>query len=399
MVSSPASRRLSGLDAARGVALFGMMSTHIFPLYLPGTAEPSWAALLFSGRASALFAVVAGIGLALLTGGHFQHRAQRLGGDRRGIAVRALIIAAVGLVLGGVETNIAIILFHYGFLFLLALPFVGLRLPALAAWAGGWILLSPVAAFLLRPWTEGTVDPPSLGENPIWEHLAEQPLTLLADVSVTGYYPAVQWLSYLLVGLVIGRLDLSGLRAQLGLLLGGAGAAFAAKAASGYLLGAGGGLSALLETPDGTRYPLEAMLPVNLGRIDTTSSWWWLAVSTPHSGTTFDLLSTAGTAAAVTGACLLATRRFPSALLPLSAPGAMTLTLYSLHICVMSWVDQQVPVPDPAPVFWFQVVAAVALGLLFHRINSRGPLELLTSGASQAARGGLRPVPDQGRKS
>ena len=399
MVSFPASRRLSGLDAARGIALFGMMSTHIFPLYLPGTADPSWAALLFSGRASALFAVVAGIGLALLTGGHVRHRAQQLAGDRRGIAVRALIIASVGLILGGVETNIAIILFHYGVLFLLALPFVGLRLPVLAAWAAGWIVLSPVAAFLLRPWIEGTVDPPSLGENPIWEHFAELPVTLLADVMVTGYYPAVQWLSYLLVGLVIGRLDLAGLRAQLGLLLGGAAAAFAAKAASAHLLGAGGGLAALLQTPDGGRYPLEAMLQVSVGRIDTTQSWWWLAVSTPHSGTPFDLLHTAGTAAAVTGACLLVTRRFRSLLLPLSAPGAMTLTLYSLHICVMSWVDQQVPVPDPVPVFWFQVVAAVALGLLFHRINSRGPLELLTSGASQAARGGLRPAPKQGRSS
>jgi hypothetical protein len=376
-----------------------MMSTHIFPLYLPGTAEPSWVALLFTGRSSALFAVVAGIGLALLTGGKAPHRAQRLAGDRRGIAVRALIIAAVGLVLGGVETNIAIILFHYGVLFLFALPFVGLRLPVLAAWAAGWILLSPVAAFLLRPWVQGTVDPPSLGENPLWEHFADQPLTLLADVLLTGYYPALQWLSYLLVGLVIGRLDLAGLRAQLGLLLGGAAAAVAAKAASGYLLGTGGGLAALLQTPEGSRYPLEAMLQVGLGRIDTTGSWWWLAVSTPHSGTPFDLLHTAGTAAAVTGVCLLATRRFPPLLLPLSAPGAMTLTLYSLHICVMSWVDQQEPVPDPVPVFWVQVAAAVALGVLFHRINSRGPLELLTSGASQAARGGLRPAPHEGRGS
>lgn len=60
MQTTPA-RRLTGIDAARGVALFGMMSTHIFPLYVPGTVEASTTALLFSGRASGLFAVVAGI--------------------------------------------------------------------------------------------------------------------------------------------------------------------------------------------------------------------------------------------------------------------------------------------------------------------------------------------------
>ncbi|MHA7263363.1 heparan-alpha-glucosaminide N-acetyltransferase domain-containing protein [Arthrobacter sp. TMN-37] len=396
MVSSPAVRRLTGLDAARGIALFGMMSTHIFPLYIPGTADASWIALVFSGRASALFAVVAGIGLALLTGGKAPHRALALSRDRRGIAVRAAVIATVGLVLGGVETNIAIILFHYGILFLLALPFLGLRLPVIAAWAAGWLLLSPVAAFLLRPWVERTVVPPSLGENPIWEHFLE-PATLAADIFLTGYYPALQWLGFLLIGVAIGRLDLSRLPAQVGLILGGAAAAVAAKAASRYLLGPGGGLAALLRTPDGARYPLEAMLQVDVGGLDQTGSWWWLAISTPHSGTPFDLVHAAGTAAAVTGACLLLTRRYRQLLLPLSAPGAMTLTLYSLHICVMSWVDQQEPVLEPAPVFWFQAVGAVALGILFQRINARGPLELIASGASQAARSGPHPAPRRDR--
>ncbi len=397
MVSSPAVRRLTGLDAARGIALLGMMSTHIFPLYVPGTADPSWVALLFTGRASALFAVVAGIGLALLTGGSAPHRAGVLGRDRRGIAVRALIIASVGLVLGGVETNIAIILFHYGILFLLALPFLGLRLPVLAAWAAGWLLLSPVAAFLLRPWIEGTLDPPSLDGNPVWEHFLE-PAVLLVDIFVTGYYPALQWLSYLLIGVVIGRLDLARLGVQAALILGGAAAAVAAKAASGYLLGPAGGLDALLQTPDGARYPLEAMLQVGIGGLNSTGSWWWLAVSTPHSGTPFDLLHTAGTAAAVTGTCLLITRRYRQLLLPLSAPGAMTLTLYSLHICVMSWVDQQEPVLEPAPVFWFQALGAMALGILFHRIHARGPLELIASGAAQAARSGGHPATRQDRR-
>jgi hypothetical protein len=100
----------------------------------------------------------------------------------------------------------------------------------------------------------------------------------------------------------------------------------------------------------------------------------------------------AGSAAAVVGLCLLLTRRFPAALLPLSAPGAMTLTLYSLHVCIMSWADQLDPLPEPMQLFWLQVVGAVAIGILFQRVGSRGPLELITSGAGTAARAGRTDV-------
>ncbi|WP_247828666.1 heparan-alpha-glucosaminide N-acetyltransferase domain-containing protein [Arthrobacter antioxidans] len=387
MHTTSAPRRLTGIDAARGVALFGMMSTHILPLYAPGTTDATWTALLFSGRASGLFAVVAGIGLALLTGGHVPHRDRTLSADRTGIAVRALVIALIGLVLGGVETNIAIILVHYGVLFLLALPFVGLRLRALAAWTAGWLLVAPVVAYLLRPLVTAAVDPPSVGGNPVFEHFLV-PTTLAADLFLTGYYPVLQWLGFILVGLMIGRLDLSRLGVQLGLLGAGVLAAAGARLLSAQLLGPGGGLAALLATPDGSRYPLEAMLDVGLAGVDQSGSWWWLAVSAPHSGTTLDLVHVAGSAAAVVAVCLLLTRRFPQALLPLSAPGAMTLTLYALHICVMSWADKLVPLPDPLLVFWLQVAAAIAIGILFQRVRSRGPLELLASGAANAARDG-----------
>lgn len=377
--------RLSGIDAARGIALFGMMSTHVFPLYVEGTAEASWIGATFSGRSSALFALVAGIGLALLSGGSRMHDRPGISRDRRGIAARAVVIAMVGLMLGGLETNIAVILFHYGILFLMALPFVGMPLRRLCWWAAGWTLLSPVAAFLLRPWVEASVNPSDIGGNPALEHFA-QPLSLLADILVTGYYPALQWLSYLLLGMLIGRLNLRSLPVQAGLLFVGVGLAGLAKFISAFLLGPLGGLAVLLETPQGQRFDLEAMLPVSLTGIDQTGTWWWLAVSAPHSGTPLDLMHTAGTAAAVVGLCLLATRKLQWLLLPLSAAGAMTLSLYSLHIWIMSIVDQQDVPLDPAPVYWAQAAVFVAVGLLLRKLNARGPLEYVAAGASDVAR-------------
>ncbi|GAB3549243.1 heparan-alpha-glucosaminide N-acetyltransferase domain-containing protein [Arthrobacter tumbae] len=377
--------RLSGIDAARGIALFGMMSTHVFPLYVEGTSEASWIGATFSGRSSALFALVAGIGLALLSGGSRMHDRAGISRDRRGIAARAVVISMVGLMLGGLETNIAVILFHYGILFLMALPFIGMPLRRLCWWAAGWTLLSPVAAFLLRPWVGTNINPSDLDGNPALEHFV-QPVTLLADILVTGYYPALQWLSYLLLGMLIGRLNLRSFGVQAGLLVAGVGLAGLSKFVSASLLGPLGGLAVLLETPQGRRYDIEAMLPVSLTGIDQTGTWWWLAVSAPHSGTPLDLMHTAGTAAAVVGLCLLVTRRLQWLLLPLSAPGAMTLTLYSLHIWIMSIVDQQEVPLDPAPVYWAQAAVFIAVGLLLRKLGARGPLEYVAAGASDVAR-------------
>ncbi len=60
--------RLRGVDVARAVALIGMMGTHLLPEYdAHGRLTPwFWFA---AGRSSALFALLAGVGLALATGG------------------------------------------------------------------------------------------------------------------------------------------------------------------------------------------------------------------------------------------------------------------------------------------------------------------------------------------
>ena len=197
----------------------------------------------------------------------------------------------------------------------------------------------------------------------------------------------LQWLSYILVGLVIGRLALTSLPVQVGLLAAGVFAAVAAKFTSYYLLGELGGFDVLAVTESGQRWPLARMMEVNLSSVEQTGSWWWLALAGPHSNTTLDMLHTAGTAAAVLGICLLLTRARPHLLLPLSAAGAMTLTLYSLHVWIMTMVDQQTPPLEPMPVYWIQVAIFVVLAILFQRIDARGPLELVTSGASRLARG------------
>jgi hypothetical protein len=369
-----------------------MMATHLLPTFESDAAlTPTWIGLTVSGRAAALFAVLAGIGLALSTGKQRPLEGSALSAARRGIALRALVIAVVGLALGGLDVNVAVILVHYAALFLCILPFMGLRLKALCAWAAGWILASPVIAFLLRPWLMAADPPLQLNHNPGWEDLST-PGQLLGDLFLTGYYPVFQWIAYLLVGLILGRLALSAAVVPVLLLAGGTAVAAFAKVLGTAAMEEWGGrpaLQALLTDPN---YPLDSLLQVNLAGVRQEGSWWWLAGSAPHSGTTLDLLHTSGVAAAVVGLCLLIGRLGQwldlDLLLPLRGAGAMTLTLYTAHVCVVASFHLK-----PLPAGWTEdgmyvahAALAVLIGMVFAVLKWRGPLEWLGHAANQVGR-------------
>jgi len=390
--SSSAADRLRGIDAARGLALLGMMATHLLPTFESNAdLTPTWIGLTFSGRAAALFAVLAGIGLALSTGKQVPAEGARLGAARRGIALRAAVIAVVGLTLGGLEVNLAIILVHYAVLFLCVLPFLGLKPKALCAWAAGWILVSPVFAYLLRPWLLASNPPLKLGHNPSWEDLST-PGQLVGDLFLTGYYPVVQWISYLLVGLLIGRLPLTKALVPWLLLAGGTVLAFFTKSLGVAAMESWGGRAALEDVLNAPTYPLDSVLQVNLTGVPQEGSWWWLASAAPHSGTTLDLAHTSAVAAAVVGACLLLGRLADwldlDLLLPLRGAGAMTLTLYTVHVWVVSGFYLK-PLPEgwtEDGMYFAHAATAVIVGMVFVLLKWRGPLEWLGHGANQLGR-------------
>ncbi len=136
----PSVRRLVGLDVARCLALLGMVATHVLQgRDADGSLSPAqW---LAGGRASALFAVLAGLSLVLMA------RTT----DRAGLAVRALLVALLGLALGELPSGLAVILTYYGLLFLLGLAFLSLRARPLALLSAGWVVVAPMCSHLLRP--------------------------------------------------------------------------------------------------------------------------------------------------------------------------------------------------------------------------------------------------------
>jgi uncharacterized membrane protein len=383
-------RRLLGVDAARGVALIGMMSVHINPAVSPD-GETTTSYLIASGRSAALFAVLAGVGLALASGGRTPRRGRPLAAAMAATLARAVVLALVGLLLGAFDSGLAIILVYYGLLFVVAVPFLGLGPRALFVLAATAAVVTPVISQLLRP----SLPQPSHG-NPVVESLAD-PVGLFTELALTGYYPVLTWSAYILAGLALGRLALGEVRTATWVMLGGAILAVTAWTASWLLLNRAGGMEVLEAAGAGASpiagRPLDIALTTSFYGTTPTTSWWWLAVVAPHSGAPFDLLHTIGTACFVLGAMLLLARVARPVAWPLAAIGSMTFTLYSLHVVLISTV-----MPDTIPnaLLW-HVLVALAIAVPWRSLVGRGPLEALAArmadGAAEALRGDQRLPP------
>lgn len=363
----PSTARIVGFDVARCLALVGMMLTHVLD---PGTPILQ----LTSGRSSALFAVLAGVSLALMSGRTTPVTGAARGLLRRRIAVRAVVVSLIGLVLGGLDSGVAVILVVYGVLFLLALPFLGLRARALAAWGIGWILLSPVAMMALLP-----VLPETTYRVPGPMSIAD-PVALVSELLVTGYYPAIVWLGYVLVGMALGRIDLLDVGRQILLLATGLLLAALGFLLSGLVLGSPGIRDRLSENydrpPPWGRGGLESVLQAGLyGTPPRDGSWWWLGVWAPHSSTIADKLHTTGTALAVIAVCLLLTSWFGAgvrrAWTILAGAGAIPLTAYTIHVVMVSVHNRD---PDLLGLS-LQLPIVLGLGAVLAALRLRGPLE------------------------
>lgn len=117
---------MRGLDAARGLAVVGMFAAHAGNPGLWG--EESSALLGFAqGRSSILFAVVAGISLAMMTGGPLPPQGEDLRTARLRIGTRAAALLLVSGVVSILPSAVAVILSSYALWFVLAIPFLLMR--------------------------------------------------------------------------------------------------------------------------------------------------------------------------------------------------------------------------------------------------------------------------------
>ncbi|GAA0524110.1 hypothetical protein GCM10011581_44990 [Saccharopolyspora subtropica] len=322
--STQRSGRLVGVDVARFFAVFGMFCIHFGVPFAEGAPEV-WVAQFASGRSTALFTLLAGVSLAMLSGRRVPPVGAALREARARIAVRAVLLVAIGLALAkATEATgflLTVIIPFYGLYFLLALPFVRLRARGLGVAAVVAALVGPQLSFVLRTWIAR--DTPLAWLVSAVD--AVDPGHLLADegffdLLLLGFYPAASYLPLVLAGMCVGRLDLRSTRVRCWLAGVGVVLAVAGQQVSTWLVESFG------SWPQGQA---QGTVPIDHPE--------WLLAPASHSGTTFELLNSGGIALVILAVCLELADRAGRLLTPLAAAGSMALTLYALHALVLTW--------------------------------------------------------------
>lgn len=333
--------RLAGIDLARGLAVFGMFAAHLLVIDPFDPTQPLTWLDVVNGRSSILFATVAGVSIALMTGRAGSAGTQPLSGRsltvaRRRLAVRAAILWAIGMMLSAPGVPVFVILQAYGILFLLALPLVRLSVRTL------WMLAASIA--LVVPWVLPSIDTALLNAGEVGGDL----------VLLLGWqYPFPLWAAFMIAGLAAARSDLRAWRTQVALVAAGATCAIVALAASAFS-----------SVPRGSY----------LGRVLSDEA---------HSGGVFEAVGSGGFALAVIGLCLLICRTpMRVAVLPIRAVGGMPLTAYVGQIVAWGiWASLSLgDVHDLAGFralqpFWPFVLATLVFCTAWAVFLGRGPLE------------------------
>lgn len=329
--------RILGLDVARALAILGMVGAHIGDTGSVIWGDPrTWAALV-NGRSSILFALLAGISIALMTGRSSIPARESIPDIRLRLVGRGAVIFVIGLTLEMLNTPIAVILTLYGLLYVAVIPFL--------RWTPGRLLAgASVLAFF---------GPPLLA---LVSELLRGPTGSGIDFVLYGSYPITVWMVFILAGMAIGRMQIQDTRSAW--LMLGVGVVLSIV---GYALG---GLGAQSGMSEGAASAVFAVAP--------------------HSGGTAEILGSGGFALAVIAVCLLLSQPLRWAALPLGALGSMPLTAYSAHVLSI------VLLVGPggflsSNTFWaattlFLLIASTLWSMFF----GRGPLERLVGKGATA---------------
>jgi hypothetical protein len=426
--------RYIGVDLARFIAIAGMMAAHLLaPLAsFPGVNDAdrelaSGVGLVSNGAPAALFAVLGGVSIVFATRKQLSNGLT--GKAMLSVVVRGVVLIVLGVLLGFVDNNIIVILAYYGVAMILVAPLITLKnwmlasLATVLALGFGWLNIT------LRRSLDVQMEGPHINVG----FITSDPLGTLRAIFVTGEYPAITWVTYLIVGMLIGRaLTSATARGALGrtaaklALIGGA-VFVVSQLVSNWLLG---------KLLDFGVIQLDAAAQMSRAEVLEAAQTQILQfggsgapvsphivsqlIAAPHSGSIMDLARTIALSALVIGLLVwLCDRERPrlSAAAPASttdiassatqpsigarlldivrAAGAAPLTIYTTHIVVSGIIqgtffhaaEQAGGLPETGIPWWVmgpwalvaQLVGVLAIGAILSLTKRRGPLEALLS--------------------
>src|SRR5690606_20750586 len=305
--------RLVGVDVARGVAILGMFVVHVGVGWtLSDGSNPLQP--VAAGRSAALFALLAGVSIALMSGGRDRKVNKDLGVALWRVVVRAVIMLALGTALTMLGTPVSVILAYYAVLFVFTCMLLTERWGIIAGAAAVLGVVGPIVSF----WGRSLIDAGGAPARVVatgdgYDPFVGLPVAGVGNSRRTGPYPADRRVRVILPGLAIGRLDLWDTRVRWRLVALGAGLAAAAYTLS-YLAvrvaGVDARLAATVDPDTGAAFGAEGfdqLFVEGMGGTVPTTDWAWLLVTAPHSGTPLDVYGAGGVAIALLGLCLIAT--------------------------------------------------------------------------------------------
>ncbi|MGC7099012.1 DUF418 domain-containing protein [Amycolatopsis lurida] len=379
--------RLTGVDVARGVAVLGMYAVHVGPH--PAHGGLNLAFLPFEGRSAALFAVLAGVSIALMSGGEVPKTGRPWAQVVLRLLTRAPLLIALGLFLTNLHTGYLIILAYYGACFVLAIPFLRLGIPALIAGAAFCATVMPFLSFAIR----SHVAPRDLV---LWipdatiETFSTASFDYILQVLLlTGTFPAVSLMAYIFAGMAIGRMNLRSELVCRRLVAGGAITAAVAYTTSWLATDVLGGREeiyrSLIPAAGAAGMSPAEFYEQNVNQsfgTPPTTTLAWEFVANGHSYTPFDLVGCIGISAAAIGGCMLLARRHGRLLRPIADLGSIALTAYAGHFVAIWWFFREKDAFSLTHWLWFGGVAVV-FAVAWKKWIGRGPLEWVLHQASR----------------
>jgi hypothetical protein len=269
------------------------------------------------------------------------------------------------------------ILIYCGVFFVLAIPFLHLSATALFVCAAVFWTAGPM---LMQAVTE--VLPAHSSSHLSWADVVEEPGGTVSRLLVTGTYPALSYMTCLLVGLGVGRVHLRDTGIQVRLLAVGAGLVVLARTADTFGPYAFGGHGRVLTTSGTGAVELGEVLVRGPDPLPTGTARW-LAVTTPPTDTVWAIAAGLGVALLVLGSLMLVSRTSGAWLPRLSAMGAMALSLYTAHQVALSCEGRY---DLPVIGFAIHLGAAVLFAVGWQRALGQGPLERVLGAGEEAAR-------------
>ncbi len=355
---APQSSRILGLDLARALAIFGMLTVN-FRARLTQEELPELLLRLaeqVDGRAAALFVFLAGMGVALLTG-----KARRSGdpaalrADRYLLMRRALFLFVIGLAFRQIWSFD--ILHFYG-VYLFAVSF-------LFAARERWVIVLIALLIFVFPVLYYVL--PSQFGIPFWGTTESlHPREIAIDIFFQGYHPVAPWLAFLLAGMLVGRLDLTERRTRRRLLLAGLLLVLVSEVLAQLLLNFG-----------------VLKLAFTLGPRETVEATADLFGSDPYPPMPLFMTVGIGWALIVSSLCLGIAGRWGERawLTPFIHAGQLALSVYIFHGTVGIWAPGWLGYSPPQSLPWvlgYCVVfyaLTILLATLWRRKFERGPVE------------------------